>query len=1251
MSKKIIVLIIFLSILITSFLSSHFEERSWKRLDLAKYSVNVQQTFLERESEAQALLSKVMSDFEIQGRDLFLNENWIADKYHKYYENDIVIFVASNDSALFLSNTNLPIDYNNFQNIVSNRLNFVGNGWYYVQSIDYQGYTIQAYHLIKKEYKYQNRFLVNQFNREFGLPTDQLTIVADSARAINVFNAKGDYVFSIGHVEGQEKYLHKNLDLHLLSIICGAASVLMVILLVFYIALIILRKGYPIFATFFAVASLIIGRIVMFLTGYPSAIHDGTLFSASKYGTSHLLPSLGDLFVNIFLINLIIYFVYLHRQIIFKSSLTGISRIFKWVLSCGLILIIAFYSFIIISFIESLVIDSNLNLNINFIFNIDVYSILGFLIIAGLFYSHYFICKILFFVGYNLNGQKSSPIIAQALAIFALMLTYFLIRDQSLIPALLFFFSIALFVYKPIFETHRLSFSHLIVSFFLFSLIATYALSVYNNQKEISKRKNFAIGLSSEQDPIAEYLFLEIEEELFDDPRLNDLVISNPYDKNQILTFLRTEYFKDFWFRYDIQATTCAPGEELLFRPFEFLMVCDDYFEDLVLQFGRPTLSERFIYIGNDTGRNSYLAKLPIFQYPDTTPKYTLYLEFVSKFIPMELGFPELLIDESVDISRSHEEYSHATYKDGRLVTRFGKFPFSVNSYVYGVTSETFKMFDSDGYSHLLYNKNSETQIIVSRPKGTLLQQIAPFSYLFILFLVMNFFIWRATLLLRGEPFTLSVNFRKRVQISMIAIVLISVLAIGGASAWFIFNIYTNKNEAIINEKAHSILIQLENSLAELNYLDTSYSGYLNEMLVPLSNIFFTDINLYHPQGVLLASSRPRLFDEGIVSNMMNPIARNQLQTHRKSLFIHNERIGNLEYLSAYVPLRNVNKQLIAYINLPYFAQQRELRDEISYFFVAFVNIYLLLSLITIILAFFISNYVSRPLQLIKASLSKVSLGQYNKKIEWSRDDEIGQLIYEYNQMIDELAISAELLSKSERESAWREMAKQVAHEIKNPLTPMRLSVQYLHKALKDRTPDWEDRLDKFAKTMVEQIDTLSFIATQFSDFARIHVSSNEVIDIDEFVPEVIALYKDFENVSIEYKPCNSPDSAMVLIDRKQLLRVFNNLIKNAMQAYEKDQIAKIIISCSSEDRYLKIVIEDFGSGIPDKLKGNLFQPYFTTKTVGMGLGLAMVKKIIDSYNGSIIYESQKGSGAVFIIRIPLIRDVSRQAPGSNKLD
>jgi two-component system, NtrC family, nitrogen regulation sensor histidine kinase NtrY len=284
--------------------------------------------------------------------------------------------------------------------------------------------------------------------------------------------------------------------------------------------------------------------------------------------------------------------------------------------------------------------------------------------------------------------------------------------------------------------------------------------------------------------------------------------------------------------------------------------------------------------------------------------------------------------------------------------------------------------------------------------------------------------------------------------------------------------------------------------------------------------------------------------------------------------------------------------------------------------------------------AVFISNQITRPLVLIQENLQKMQLGKRNEPIQYKRDDEIGSLVKEYNKKVDELAVSAELLARSERESAWREMAKQVAHEIKNPLTPMKLNIQHLQRAKGDGE-EFKKYVERVSAVLIEQIDNLSNIATEFSNFAKIPTARNQVFLLAEQLQKIIELFESHENVEIKFHP-SKLENIEVNADREQLSRALINLLKNAIQSIPEGQTGKIDIHLKRRDHMALILVTDNGAGIPEELREKLFSPSFTTKSSGMGLGLAIVKNIVENFAGKIWFETDTEKGTTFYIEIPV---------------
>jgi nitrogen fixation/metabolism regulation signal transduction histidine kinase len=366
----------------------------------------------------------------------------------------------------------------------------------------------------------------------------------------------------------------------------------------------------------------------------------------------------------------------------------------------------------------------------------------------------------------------------------------------------------------------------------------------------------------------------------------------------------------------------------------------------------------------------------------------------------------------------------------------------------------------------------------------------------------------------------------------------------------------------------------------------------------------------------------------------MDPEAYYHLHQLREINFFKNETIGTLSYLSNYVPILDETGKEFAYLNIPYFTSQTKLRQEIASFLVAIINLNAFIFLIAGLVALFITNRITRSFYFISNKMKQINLGKINEAIVWKRKDEIGELVVEYNKMVAKLDEGAIALAKSEREMAWREMARQVAHEIKNPLTPMKLSLQYLQKAIENNSDNVKELTNSVARTIVEQIDHLSQIAGEFSQFANIGNPKNEIFDLNESIKLITSLYSSGDLMTITWKP--SATKIMIFADKTHINRLFTNLLQNAMQAIPENKQGKITVKESVTGNFVLITITDNGNGIPVIMQSKIFTPNFTTKTSGTGLGLAMCKGIVEQNKGNIWFETKEAVGTVFYVELPL---------------
>lgn len=468
----------------------------------------------------------------------------------------------------------------------------------------------------------------------------------------------------------------------------------------------------------------------------------------------------------------------------------------------------------------------------------------------------------------------------------------------------------------------------------------------------------------------------------------------------------------------------------------------------------------------------------------------------------------------------------------------------------------------------------------------------------------------------------------------MLAIIIISSLAIG------IFTVIFFKNQ---NEDYHlSRLERKEKRVAkgiqyflQKNNLDENLNAVpknFYEKIQELSDLNEIGINIYTTKGEILFSFvyEPDGHHHELETEVEEEVIE-ELEEGGYDVFI--EKLSN-EHLSTYSYIYNQQNERIGILNIPYhdFSIQS---IEFNSFYTALLEVYLFLLVGASIIAYFLARNITRSLRTIGDKMKDVSFDKKNDKIIWKNKDEIGQLVNQYNQMIDQLENSAELLAQSERESAWREMAKQVAHEIKNPLTPMKLSVQFLEQTLKPNTENFDEKLKRFAENMITQIETLTNIANEFSSFAKMPSTNLEQIDLNK----VIEVSQDtFEKqIKVAFQKPDVP--SLIEGDKEQLIRVFNNLIKNAKQAIKEGVVGVIVITIKEEQGSYLVQLKDNGKGIPKEQYDKIFVPNFTTKTSGSGLGLAMVKNIIKNHKGKIWFESEVGIGTSFFIEFPRVKN------------
>lgn len=397
-----------------------------------------------------------------------------------------------------------------------------------------------------------------------------------------------------------------------------------------------------------------------------------------------------------------------------------------------------------------------------------------------------------------------------------------------------------------------------------------------------------------------------------------------------------------------------------------------------------------------------------------------------------------------------------------------------------------------------------------------------------------------------------------------------------------------------------------------------------------VADIHKLQINLYDLEGSLLISSKAGL-QKNSAETCLDAETLNAISNTASHRFVDKHEENGEVFQSSFTYLLDQKSKSIAILNIPYLEKDDFLTKELQEFLTRLGLAFMLVLVMAIFIAFLLSKYITKSLKTISDKINTTRLEKRNERIEVDdTSEEISTLVTSYNSMIDELEESAIQLARSEREQAWREMAKQVAHEIKNPLTPMRLTVQNFQRKFDPSDEKIHSKVDEYSKTLIQQIDTMSAIASAFSNFAKMPAQQNETLNVVNVVKLALDIFNE------DFIVFTAQEEAIIAkLDRTQLIRVVTNLVKNAIQAMPDNQEPKINIHVGTNIHNIVITIADNGTGISEENLDKVFEPKFTTKTSGMGLGLAMVKNIVETYKGTITLESAKDKGTVFKVTFP----------------
>jgi len=1093
------------------------------------------------------------------------------------------------------------------------------------------------------DYFIENKYLQKDFEGYAQL--DEQYEITDSMQGLPVTNTKGKKLFYIKEKEG-----HNYAGYDIFTILLRLFSIILLVLFLNRTAVEVVNNKSAIKGFLFLLISVCIIRFITYQAPFPFDFSRLGLFDPSIYASNFLHPSLGDLLINSILLFWLVGFF---KFTVFVGPIPNIKTKYLGKYS-GLqyvynILLLA-VCFMFANAIASLVADSKISFDVSKFFSLNIYSVISFIILA------FFVLAL-----YHLSHIFIKPLLINDVAIFKQILVtsvagliYISIRLDSIdvgmhIVVLVWciLYLILLHFRKKDFYLPILKSTFFIFWVIFFSFSITLLVTYENASVEWAQRKKIAERLVQQNDPNGENI-LSIALSNVD----NNILVKN-YERLQfefanhfIKDSILNENFSGYLNRFETSIYTYNHQLQPVHNDDSTSFNQLNRFTE-----NKSTLNNiAGLYAFETTGNEQhYIFKKAIVK-ADSLLGY-LFILAKPKPFKSEALYPSLFSQAQETNTSDYNTYAYAVYINNKLTNQQNdyNYPLVIDKKV--VTPFDFVLKKNNNMSELWFNAGTNKTVVVVKEMRTVIDVVTLFAYLFFTILVVIVFFHVSSFLLRTKfskqalVAALKLSIRSQIHATIIFVSIFSFVIIGAATITFFVDKFNSTNQQRLSKTIDAVAAEISNKLTQVQTQllfddvatinDVGFGSNFEKRISEVASIYNTDINFYSSNGSLLATTQRHIYTKQLLNTKMNAIAFYQFNHNKTNKVIQQEYIGKLKYLSIYTPVIDELGNVYGYLNIPYLNSQLELNNEISSFIATLINLNAFVFLLAGAIAFLLTERIVALFGVITEKMRDVNIGKHNEEIAWNRKDEILALVNEYNTMVQKLEVSAQALARSEREVAWREMARQVAHEIKNPLTPMKLSIQYLQKAIDNNAPNTKELSQKVAQTLIEQIDQLAKIAGDFSQFANIGNAVLESVNVTDVLSTVVYLHRQEEVVQITHTIDDGTYTTVA--DKTQLSRLFTNLIKNAIEAVGNHETCVIQIHQKNQNNGIYISIADNGKGIPLDVIDHIFTPNFTTKTSGTGLGLAICKGIIEKMKGTIRFQTSESSGTVFEIWLPII--------------
>ncbi len=1149
------------------------------------------------------------------------------------------LYVFKNRELIYWSNYHYVPQWKNVENILKEGVIADSKGKYLTSRTTFlkEGKVFDIVSIVPlyTEYPIENNYLKSALNEHIFVASKGRLVISPTTGFVNVNSQSGKFIFGYA-IEENHLIQGSVLGLFLLMVIAFYMIWLYRSVRVFYHH----QKKYRLEFDFILLILFCMGyKLVVTVASKYNLIEGIGLFDPSNFAYSSLSPSIGDFLINVIVVFVLSSFIYKHYMAFaFTQYMLRLGQNKKQVI------VLFFIGVSFGLFLEVYNVMDILQRNSQSVFDItssvhfDWLRIVSVVVLLLVGLSYFYINHVIIRLSVQWFRVKQLLLMSLGVAACFTLLLYVVLPGIFFLPVIHLFFLWVIVFTGYIKEVSLMRYQAYLYFFFYaieIAWVVAFAIQGFYIEKLNRDKEKYYHQLFVDNDIQGEYLMHDALENIAKDSYLKNILLSPFSDKNLIDQKIRKIHLSNYFDKFDVYVHLFDVNQKN-YNDITGKNDLNKYLQTVLRSKYKTQFPNIFLVEEASSSDAKKYYCLQQIRYGTIVAGYVV-IELKYKKIQPNSVYPELLVDRKYRKYIPEGAYNYGVYEKDKLIYSNG----TLNYYSTLLKKDRAFLtierdgFFKDGYHHWGKLNNRSQLIVISSEASTIYVLITNFSFLFIVNVFLLLVLVSVNLLLfRFSKKSVSYASRIQIYINIAFFLPLSIMSIVSLS------VITNNYKESLNKKtthtAEDISILVAGILDQQKGKTIGWS-YIQEKITDLSRYSELDLNVYTNKGILYFSNQQDIYKKGIVSRYLDPQAYVAILEQRNQAVLLNESIGSLTFNMVYTSIRSQESGLIyGVLSIPFFESKNELEKQMIQVLNTIMNVFSFTFIALLIVSYFASRYLTYPLHMITQKLGRISLTAENEPLQWKGDDEIGKLVSQYNTMLKVLDENKKILTRTEKESAWKEMAKQVAHEIKNPLTPMKLSLQHLLRRIgdeKELATSVKSSLVNTIQSLLSQIDNLSDIAGSFSTFAKMPEPIHEDFDLTALVLEMGVLHSSSPHfyTDIQYR-----QGLIVKGDQGWMNNVLNNLIINAFQSIPEGREAKVYLGYTFSVNSVLIYVKDNGSGIPDEIKGKVFQPNFSTKFAGSGIGLALAKRGVEYMGGKIWFETMNDQGTTFYIQLPI---------------